>query len=186
MIEMSIKGLAVDPLTNVPIVILEEANGDRILPIWVGLFEAHAIAREMEDFETPRPMTHDLLKNLITELNGKVDHVFVSELKDNTFYAQIHVSSNGTNHVIDSRPSDAIALAIRVSSIIYVSEEVLDEAKSLDFDKPANLEENKDFPADVNDLQSPESSRNVIQEDKEDIKDWLKNLKPGDFLKEDS
>ena len=88
MIEMNIKGLAVDPLTNVPIVILEETEGDRVLPIWVGLFEAHAIAREMENFETPRPMTHDLLKNLITELNSQVDHILVNELKDNTFYAQ--------------------------------------------------------------------------------------------------
>ena len=186
MIEMSIKGLAVDPLTNVPIVILEESDGDRDLPIWVGLFEAHAIAREMENFETPRPMTHDLLKNLITELNSQVDHILVNELKDNTFYAQIHVSNNGSSFVIDSRPSDAIALAIRVSSPIYVNEKVLDEAKSIDFDKPIKLDENQGFPSDVKDLESPESSRNEIEEDKDQIKDWLKNLKPGDFLKEDN
>ena len=186
MIEMSIKGLAVDPLTNVPIVILEESDGDRVLPIWVGLFEAHAIAREMENFETPRPMTHDLLKNLITELNSQVDHILVNELKDNTFYAQIHVSNNGSSFVIDSRPSDAIALAIRVSSPIYVNEKVLDEAKIIDFDKPIKLDENQGFPSDVKDLESPESSRNEIEEDKDQIKDWLKNLKPGDFLKEDN
>ncbi|MFL2931271.1 MAG: bifunctional nuclease family protein [bacterium] len=186
MIEMNIKGLAVDPLTNVPIVILEESDGDRVLPIWVGLFEAHAIAREMENFETPRPMTHDLLKNLITELNSQVDHILVNELKDNTFYAQIHVSNNGTSFIIDSRPSDAIALAIRVGSPIYVNEKVLDEAKSIDFDKPIKLDENQDFPSDVKDLESPESSKNEIEEDKDKIKDWLKNLKPGDFLKEDS
>ena len=186
MIEMSIKGLAIDPLTNVPIVILEESDGDRVLPIWVGLFEAHAIAREMENFETPRPMTHDLLKNLITELNSQVDHILVNELKDNTFYAQIHVSNNGSSFVIDSRPSDAIALAIRVSSPIYVNEKVLDEAKSIDFDKPIKLDENQGFPSDVKDLESPESSRNEIEEDKDQIKDWLKNLKPGDFLKEDN
>ena len=186
MIEMSIKGLAVDPLTNVPIVILEESDGDRVLPIWVGLFEAHAIAREMENFETPRPMTHDLLKNLITELNSQVDHILVNELKDNTFYAQIHVSNNGSSFVIDSRPSDAIALAIRVSSPIYVNEKVLDEAKSIDFDKPIKVDENQGFPSDVKDLESPESSRNEIEEDKDQIKDWLKNLKPGDFLKEDN
>ena len=126
------------------------------------------------------------MKNLITELNSQVDHILVNELKDNTFYAQIHVSNNGSSFVIDSRPSDAIALAIRVSSPIYVNEKVLDEAKSIDFDKPIKLDENQGFPSDVKDLESPESSRNEIEEDKDQIKDWLKNLKPGDFLKEDN
>ena len=110
----------------------------------------------------------------------------LNELKENTFYAQIHVSNNGTNFVIDSRPSDAIALAIRVGSPVFVNEKVLDEAKSVDFEKPVKLDENQEFPTDVKDFESPESSGSAIEEDKDQIKDWLKNLKPGDFLKEDS
>ena len=166
--------------------VLGENKGKRRLPIIIGIFEAQAIAMEIEKVVHNRPMTHDLLKNLITELNSQVDHILVNELKDNTFYAQIHVSNNGSSFVIDSRPSDAIALAIRVSSPIYVNEKVLDEAKSIDFDKPIKLDENQGFPSDVKDLESPESSRNEIEEDKDQIKDWLKNLKPGDFLKEDN
>ena len=122
LIEMTIKGLMVDPITNMPIVILKDKVGERVLPIWVGIFEANAIALQMENIATPRPMTHDLLRNVITDLEGSVDRVVVSDLKDNTFYAIIHLTVRGERVVIDARPSDAIALALRTRSPILVEE----------------------------------------------------------------
>ena len=132
LIEMTIKGLMVDPITNMPIVLLKDKGGDRVLPIWVGIFEANAIALQIENVPTPRPMTHDLLRNLITDLNGRVDRVVVSDLKDNTFYAVIHLTVLGERVAVDARPSDAIALALRTSSPIMVEESVIDSAKSAD------------------------------------------------------
>ena len=132
-IEMSIKGLMVDPITNMPIVILRDKDGDRVLPIWVGIFEANAIALQIENISTPRPMTHDLLRNIIGDLDGRVDRVVVSDLKDNTFYAIIHLTVRGERIAIDSRPSDAIALALRTRSPIMVEESVIDNAKTVDF-----------------------------------------------------
>jgi len=133
LIEMTIKGLMVDPITNMPIVILKDKQGDRVLPIWVGIFEANAIALQIENIATPRPMTHDLLRNIITDLDGRVDRVVVSDLKDNTFYAIIHLTVRGERIAIDSRPSDAIALALRTRSPIMVEETVIDNAKTVDF-----------------------------------------------------
>ena len=133
LIEMSIKGLMVDPITNMPIVILKDKGGDRVLPIWVGIFEANAIALQIENIATPRPMTHDLLRNVITDLDGHVDRVVVSDLKDNTFYALIHLTVRGERVTIDARPSDAIALALRTRSPILVEETVIDNAKTVDF-----------------------------------------------------
>jgi uncharacterized protein len=133
LIEMTIKGLMVDPITNMPIVILKDKQGDRVLPIWVGIFEAYAIALQIENIATPRPMTHDLLRNIITDLEGQVDRVVVSDLKDNTFYAIIHLTVRGERIAIDSRPSDAIALALRTRSPIMVEESVIDNAKTVDF-----------------------------------------------------
>lgn len=132
LIEMTIKGLMVDPITNMPIVLLKDKAGDRVLPIWVGIFEANAIALQIENIATPRPMTHDLLRNLISDLNGRVDRVVVSDLKDNTFYAIIHLTVLGERVAVDARPSDAIALALRTSSPIMVEESVIDNAKSAD------------------------------------------------------
>jgi len=132
-IEMSIKGLMVDPITNTPIVILRDKEGQKVLPIWVGIFEANAIALQIENIATPRPMTHDLLRNVITDLDGRVDRVVVSDLKDNTFYAIIHLTVRGERIAIDSRPSDAIALALRTRSPIMVEEAVIDNAKTVDF-----------------------------------------------------
>jgi len=132
LIEMTIKGLMVDPITNMPIVILKDKEGDRVLPIWVGIFEANAIALQIENIATPRPMTHDLLRNIITDLDGQVDRVVVSDLKDNTFYAIIHLTVRGERIAIDSRPSDAIALALRTRSPIMVEESVIDNAKTVD------------------------------------------------------
>src|SRR5688572_5535955 len=105
LIEMTIKGLMVDPITNMPIVILKDREGERVLPIWVGIFEANAIALQIENIATPRPMTHDLLRNIISDLDGKVDRVVVSDLKDNTFFAIIHLTVKGERVAIDSRPS---------------------------------------------------------------------------------
>src|SRR6185295_3222654 len=133
LIEMTIKGLMVDPVTNMPIVILKDKDGDRVLPIWVGIFEANAIALQIENVATPRPMTHDLLRNIITDLEGRVDRVVVCDLKDNTFYAIIHLTVRGERVAIDARPSDAIALALRTRSPILVEENVIDTAKTVDF-----------------------------------------------------
>ena len=133
LIEMTIKGLMVDPITNMPIVILKDKDGDRVLPIWVGIFEANAIALQIENIATPRPMTHDLLRNVITDLNGHVDRVVVSDLRDNTFYAIIHLTVRGERVAVDARPSDAIALALRTRSPILVEESVIDNAKTVDF-----------------------------------------------------
>ena len=133
LIEMTIKGLMVDPITNMPIVILKDKDGERVLPIWVGIFEANAIALQIENIATPRPMTHDLLRNIITDLDGHVDRVVVSDLKDNTFFAIIHLTVKGEAVVVDARPSDAIALALRTRAPILVDETVIDNAKTVDF-----------------------------------------------------
>jgi len=132
-IEMTIKGLMVDPITNMPIIILRDPNGSAVLPIWVGIFEANAIALQIENIATPRPMTHDLLRNIITDLDGQVDRVVVSDLKDNTFFAIIHLTVKGEAVVVDARPSDAIALALRAQAPIFVEDRVIDNAKTVDF-----------------------------------------------------
>ena len=133
LIEMTIKGLMVDPITNMPIVVLKDTQGERVLPIWVGIFEANAIALQIENIATPRPMTHDLLRNVINDLDGQVVRVVVSDLKENTFYAVIHLTVRGEAVAIDARPSDAIALALRTRSPILVDETVIDTAKTIDF-----------------------------------------------------
>jgi uncharacterized protein len=132
-IEMTIKGLMVDPITNMPIIILRDKDGQRVLPIWVGIFEANAIALQMENIATPRPMTHDLLRNIIQDLSGTVRKIVVSDLKDNTFYALIYVETPAETVAIDARPSDAIALALRTQAPIFVEESVIDNAKTVDF-----------------------------------------------------
>lgn len=128
-VEMKIRGLMMDPVTNMPIVVLKDAEGDTVLPIWVGVYEANAIALEIEKVTTPRPMTHDLIKNLLTALGGAVHKVVVTELKDDTFYAVIWAEHQGSIISIDSRPSDALAVALRVDCPIYVEDEVLRTSK---------------------------------------------------------
>jgi bifunctional DNase/RNase len=132
-IEMTIKGLMVDPVTNMPIVILRDREGQRVLPIWVGIFEANAIALQIENVATPRPMTHDLLRNVIQDLRATVQKIVVSDLQDNTFFALIYLHLNGDTLAIDARPSDAIALALRTRAPIFVEDSVIDHAKSVDF-----------------------------------------------------
>ena len=131
-IEMTIKGLMVDPITNMPIVILRDKEGQKVLPIWVGIFEANAIALQIENIPTPRPMTHDLLRNVIHDLNAQVQKIVVCDLQENTFYALIYLRVNGDLVAIDSRPSDAIALALRTRAPIFVEEAVIDSAKTVD------------------------------------------------------
>ena len=133
LIEMTIKGLMVDPITNMPIVILRDEDGQRVLPIWLGIFEANAIAQQIENVETSRPMTHDLLRNVISDLKADVEEVVVSDLKGNTFYALINLRVDGEVVAIDARPSDAIALALRVRAPILVDESVIANAKTLEF-----------------------------------------------------
>lgn len=128
-VEMKIRGLMMDPVTNMPIVILRESDSETVLPIWVGVYEANAIALEIEKVSTPRPMTHDLLKNLLIGLETTVRKVVVTELKDDTFYAVIWLDRGGEIISIDSRPSDALALALRMDCPIYVEEEVLKSSK---------------------------------------------------------
>jgi len=132
-IEMTIKGLMVDPITNSPIVILRDREGQRVLPIWVGIFEANAIALQIENVSTPRPMTHDLLRNVIQDLKASVQKVVVCDLQENTFYALIYLLLDGDTVAIDARPSDAIALALRTRAPIFVEDTVLDNAKTVDF-----------------------------------------------------
>jgi bifunctional DNase/RNase len=141
-VEMKIRGLMMDPVTNMPIVILKDVNGTAVLPIWVGIYEANAIALEIEKVTTPRPMTHDLLKNLLLGLETRVHRVVVSDLRDDTFYAVIWLEKDGQVISLDSRPSDALALALRVDCPIYVEDDVLKSSKvsSAAADKVSNEE----------------------------------------------
>ena len=154
-VEMQIRGLMMDPLTNMPIVVLKDVASDTVLPIWVGIFEANAIALELEKTATPRPMTHDLLRNMARGLNAVVRKVVVSELRDDTFYAVIWMEHDGETVAMDSRPSDAIALALRWDCPIYASRSVLDTAN-----------------------QVPEGPHNV---DGEEARRWLENLNDDDM-----
>jgi len=155
-IEMTIKGLMVDPITNMPIIILRDKDGQKVLPIWVGVFEANAIALQIENVSTPRPMTHDLLKNVIQDLEAAVTKIVVSDLRDNTFYAVIYLQRNGETVAIDARPSDAIALALRAHVPIFVEEVVIDNAKT---------------------IETPEKA------DSERLQKWLESLDPEDMGK---
>ena len=156
-IEMTIKGLMIDPATNSPIVVLRDLEGQRVLPIWVGVFEANAIAVQIENVSLPRPMTHDLLRNVITDLHGEIERVVVCDLRDNTFFAIIHLLVHGERVAIDSRPSDAIALALRAKAPIFVEEHVIDHARQ---SEPAT--------------QNGEAER---------LQKWLENLDPEEMGK---
>lgn len=128
-LEMKIRGLMMDPVTNMPIVILKDVNGNSVLPIWVGIYEANAIALEIEKVTTQRPMTHDLIKSLLLGLNTGIKKVVVNELKEDTFYALIWLERDGELISVDSRPSDALALALRLDCPIFVDDTVLKSSK---------------------------------------------------------
>jgi bifunctional DNase/RNase len=132
LVEMSIKGLMMDPLTNLPIVLLRDPSSDRVLPIWVGPVEANAIALQVENVQAPRPMTHDLLRNVLAELGASLTRVVITDLHDNTFYAYLELKRNGEVIFVDARPSDALALSIRTRAPVFVDTRVLDQAKSVD------------------------------------------------------
>ena len=148
-IEVKIRGLMMDPNSGTPIVILKDVNSETLLPIWVGAYEANAIALEIEKIATQRPMTHDLLRNLILEMGAQVERVIVTELRDNTFFAVIKIrSSNGDFALLDSRPSDAIALALRADCPIYVNEAVIQASHSLNSEQTneSGVEEEDEWP----------------------------------------
>ncbi len=154
-IEVKIRGLMMDPNSGTPIIILKDVNSETLLPIWVGAYEANAIALEIEKIAPQRPLTHDLLRNLIMEMGAEVTRIVITELKDNTFYASIEMVKNtGERVAIDSRPSDAIALALRVDSPIYVNEEVIraSQAVRADEEEAPESEEWPDIIGEAGDL----------------------------------
>ena len=156
-IEMTIKSLMFDPVTNLPIIILREKDGHHLLPIWMGVFEANAIAQQIENVTNPRPTTHDLLKNVIEDLNADIKKIVVHDLKDNTFYALLYLEVNGETVAIDARPSDAIALALRARAPIFIDKKVIENAKQVDLVPDKN--------------------------DAEQLQQWLANLDPQEFGK---
>jgi bifunctional DNase/RNase len=162
-LEMKVRGLALDPLSNMPIIILKDEEDKRSLPIWVGIFEANAIALELEKIATPRPMTHDLIKNILDTIEARVLKVVVTDLKENTFFAALHLQIGETEYTVDSRPSDAIALALRVAAPIFVEEDVVRKAKTLEV--------------------ATKDAEPVKTDDPERIKEWLGSIKPEDFEK---
>lgn len=135
LVPMTIKGLMLDPISNSPIVVLKDENDSVFLPIWVGIFEANAIALRLENVETPRPMTHDLLRNVIADVEGKVTRVVINDLVESTFYARIFLTLGPRQLEIDARPSDALALALRTDAPIFVAQSVLDQAQTLSADE---------------------------------------------------
>lgn len=132
LLRMKVYGLTIDPMTNSPIIILKDLEGDKTLPIWIGLLEATAIASEMENVKFSRPMTHDLLKNLLDQLNIRVARIEICDLRDNTFYALVYLAAQDKELTMDARPSDAIALALRMQAPIFVEEEVIQKSKAVD------------------------------------------------------
>jgi uncharacterized protein len=128
-IEVRIRGLMMDPATNMPIVVLKDVGSDTVMPIWVGIFEANAIAIEIEKVAAPRPMTHDLTRNLMRHMKGELEKIVITELRDDTFFAMLWIRQDGELMTLDARPSDAIALALRADCPIFVSEQVMQSAK---------------------------------------------------------
>ena len=147
-IEMKIRGLMMDPAANTPIIILKDVNGEAMLPIWVGAFEANAIAVEIEKLATQRPMTHDLVKNIIWELGATVRRIVITHLIENTFFAVIEMVRDGEVILVDSRPSDAIALALRTDCPIYVNQDVINSSSTA-ITEDAQAQEEDDWPEDM-------------------------------------
>lgn len=157
LVRMEIKGLMLDPTSNIPIVVLREEGGQVFLPIWIGVFEANAIALRIEGIEPPRPLTHDLLRSVLAHFAAEVQRVVISDLRENTFFAMIHIVRGGEESTLDARPSDAIALALRVDAPIFVRRDVLERAKAVDLATHAT--------------------------DEEKLKEWLEELNPDDLGK---
>ena len=157
LVRMEIMGMMLDPTSNIPIVVLREQGGQVFLPIWIGVFEANAIALRIEGIEPPRPLTHDLLRSVFSHFKVEVQRVVISDLRENTFFAVIQVQRNGEETAIDARPSDAIALALRADAPIFVRRDVLERAKAVDLATHAT--------------------------DDEKLKEWLEELNPEDLGK---
>ncbi len=134
-LKMKVSGIALDPFTNTPIVILKDSKNERTLPIWIGFMEASSIAMELEKTPRIRPITHDLVKNLIEKLGFHVSRIEVTDLRDDTFYACMHIKKDSEEYILDARPSDAIAIALRTGSPIFVNEGVLEKSKSIEIDE---------------------------------------------------
>ncbi|HIP43118.1 MAG TPA: bifunctional nuclease family protein [Aquifex aeolicus] len=155
LVEMEVHGITLDPTTQMPIVVLKGRDDENlILPIWIGAFEANGIAMKLQGVEPPRPMTYELLKNIITEMGGNIEKIVINDLKESTYYAEIYINQGNNTLIIDSRPSDAINLALRFGAPIYVSQHVLDQSK----------------------LPEPDED-----EEKRKLREWLENIKPEDF-----
>ncbi len=159
---MKVSGLTVDPITNTPIVILKDLEGKRAIPIWIGIFEASAIVTELENIKFPRPMTHDLLAGIIKALKAEVVRVEIHDLRDNTFFANIQLLYEGETIVVDARPSDAIAVALRVGAAVFVEQKVIEKSRKVDFGVKLS---------DIN------------QMEKEKLVEFLDNLSPDAFGK---
>ncbi len=165
LLEMKVFGLTIDPFTSTPIVILKDLDEEKALPIWIGILEASAIASELENIQLPRPMTHDLLRNILDSIEASVERVEVIDLKDNVYYANIHLFVNSRRLIIDARPSDAIALALRTDAPIFVDKKVLDKSKNIDLRQKISQ---------------------TREQDKDESQKWLEfleNLSPEDFGK---
>ncbi len=157
MLEMVVHGITLDPVSQMPIVILKAKDDDEtFLPIWIGIFEADSILRQLQNVEPPRPMTYELMKNVITQMGGVVDRVVINDLRDSTYYAEVHILQGNNRLIIDSRPSDAINIALRFSAPIFVEESVLEKSR----------------------VPKPEED-----EEKKKLREWLENIKPEDFGK---
>jgi len=159
MIKMKVTGLTIDPFTNMPIIILKDATETTALPIWIGLIEASSIATELEQIELSRPMTHDLINNMLSELAIRVDRVEINDLSDNTFFAKVCLYSGGRIVELDSRPSDAVAIALRAKAPIFVSKKVIEKSRSLDL------------------------KQDIVEESSQKWAEILENLSPEDFGK---
>ncbi len=162
LIEMKVFGLTIDPVTNTPIVILKDKDEKKVIPIWIGLFEASAIATELEKITFSRPMTHDLINEILRTVNVIVSRIEISDLKNNTFFANIYLQKDGVTFVVDARPSDAIAIAMRTNSPIFVDEKVISKSRDVD------------FGTKITDLDNFK---------KEKLREFLENLSPEDFGK---
>jgi uncharacterized protein len=143
LIQMKVTGLTIDPFTNMPIIILKDLEEKTALPIWIGLIEASAIATELEKIQLARPMTHDLIRNMLKELSVSVDRIEINDLADNTFYASLFLTGGGRELILDSRPSDAIALALRTNAPIYVDQRVMEKSRRIDLSKTGDEEGTK-------------------------------------------
>ncbi len=154
-LEVKVRGLMIDPVSNMPIIVLKNDDGSQVLPIWVGIFEANAIAMILEKITPPRPMTHDLLKNVIDELSDGLQKVVITDLRDNTFYARIHITGRDGSRTVDARPSDAIALALRAGAPIHIEERVME--------------------------QSSASGEDSASDEAERLRRWLENIDPEEL-----